>query len=64
MSLYDDDKKTLYQNARIITNRRGDNIVELKTIEFHGKRNVNWDNVREYVSRYVGRQYVVYETNE
>ena len=40
----------------------GKKTVEIKTIEFSGKRKIDWDGVEEYLKQYVGKQYVIEET--
>lgn len=39
-------------------------IVYIKEIVFKGKRKVNWDNVKDYLIRYVGKTYLIKETDE
>jgi len=59
-----DKKAVICPNAKIFINAKGEKIVELNKIVFSGKRNVNWDDVRDYLSRYVGKQFLVFESNE
>jgi len=39
-------------------------VVEINTIEFSGKRRIDWEGVEKYLKRYVGNQYVIEETGE
>lgn len=50
--------------TRIITNERGQKIVEIDTIAFSGKRKIDWRGVEQYLKRYVGQSYLIDETND
>ena len=39
--------------ARISTDSKGNKIVVIDSIKFSGKRNINWDEVKEYLKSYV-----------
>ncbi len=39
-------------------------IVEINTIEFSGKRRIDWEGVERYLKQYVGNQYVIEETGD
>ena len=47
-----------------ITEINGKKVVEIKTIEFSGKRKIDWDGVERYLKQYVGNQYVIEETGD
>ena len=38
--------------------------VEINTIQFSGKRKIDWEGVEEYLKQYVGKKYVIEETGE
>ncbi len=40
-----------------IIERNGKNVVEINTILFSGKRNIDWNGVEKYLKNYVGEQY-------
>lgn len=50
--------------AEIITNEKGQKIVEIDTIVFSSKRKIDWDGVEEYLKRYVGQEYRIDETDD
>ncbi len=39
-------------------------VVEINTIEFSGKRKIDWEGVERYLKQYVGNQYVIEETGD
>ena len=41
--------------ANIVTNEKGQKVVEIDTIIFSSKRRIDWDGVEEYLKRYVGQ---------
>ena len=47
-----------------ITEDFGGKIVQINSIVFKGKRNVNWSEVKEYLKKYIGDSYVNNETGE
>lgn len=50
--------------AKITTNEKGFKVVEIDTIVFSGKRKIDWSGVERYLKKYVGRQYVIDETDD
>lgn len=50
--------------AEIITNEKGQKVVEIDTIAFSGKRKIDWDGVERYLKRYVGQKYQLDETDD
>ena len=45
------------RNVEIIQNESGEKTVRINDIRFKGKRSINWDDVKEYLKRYVGEMY-------
>ena len=39
-------------------------IVVITDVRFKGKRNIDWDDVENYIKEYVGNSYVVFETSD
>ena len=52
------------RNVNIITDIDGNRIVVINDIIFKGKRNVNWNDVEDYLKKYVGEFYEIAETND
>ena len=52
------------RNVSVIKDADGNNIVMINDICFKGKRNVNWDDVEEYLRQYVGDFYTIADTND
>ena len=52
------------RNVNIIKDLNGNKIVLINDIIFKGKRSVDWDDVKEYLKRYVGEFYKIAETND
>ena len=50
--------------AEIITNDKGQKVVEIDTIVFSSKRRIDWDGVEEYLKKYVGQKYQIDETDD
>jgi hypothetical protein len=50
--------------SKIITNEKGQKVVEIDTIVFSSKRRIDWDGVEQYLKRYVGQQYRIDETDD
>jgi hypothetical protein len=50
--------------SEIITNEKGQKVVEIDTIVFSSKRRIDWDGVEQYLKRYVGQQYRIDETDD
>lgn len=42
------------RNISVIKNVNGNQIVIVNDIRFKGKRNINWDEVEQYLKQYVG----------
>lgn len=52
------------RNINIITDTDGNKIVLINDVMFKGKRNINWDEVKSYLKRFVGGFYRIEETAE
>ncbi len=52
------------RNVSVITDLNGNKIVVINDIIFKGKRSVNWDDVEEYLRKYVGEFYQIADTND
>lgn len=52
------------RNINVITDADSNQIVVINDIIFKGKRAVNWEEVKEYLKKYVGDIYKVAETND
>lgn len=49
------------RNITIIIDGDGKKLVLINDIRFKGKRNINWDEVKEYLKGYVGDFYEIAE---
>lgn len=47
------------RNVEIITDNNERKLVRINDIRFRGKRNIDWDDVREYLTEYVGKFYEI-----
>ena len=52
------------RNVNIITDLEGNRIAVINDIIFKGKRNVDWNDVEQYLRQYVGEFYEIADTNE
>lgn len=52
------------RNVNIITDLSGNRIVLINDIIFKGKRAVNWDDVKRYLTSYVGEFYEIADTKD
>lgn len=52
------------RNVSIITDLNGNQIVVINDIIFQGKRNIQWDDVRDYLREYVGEFYNILATGD
>jgi hypothetical protein len=52
------------RNINIITDADGKSLVIINDIRFKGKRKVDWNDVRQYLERYVGDYYEITENAE
>lgn len=52
------------RNVNIITDLNGNKIVLINDIMFKGKRNVNWNEVKDYLKTYVNEFYEIAETKD
>ena len=52
------------RNVSIITDMEGKTIVQINEIRFKGKRNIDWDGVKDYLKGFVRDQYTVDETGD
>jgi hypothetical protein len=54
----------LNRNVNIITDLNGNKIVIIHDIVFKGKRNVDWNDVENYLMQYVGEFYEIADTKD
>ena len=52
------------RNVNIITDADGKNLVLINDIRFKGKRQIDWDDVKQYLEGYVGDYYEIAENTE
>ncbi len=52
------------RNVNIITDLDGNRIAVINDIIFKGKRNIDWNDVEQYLRKYVGEFYEIADTNE
>ena len=52
------------RNVNIITDADGKKLVLINDIRFKGKRQINWDDVKQYLEGYVGDYYEIEENAE
>lgn len=52
------------RNVEVITDNKGNKFVRINDIRFKGKRSVDWNDVKEYLEKYVGEIYTIAEGNE
>ncbi|MBO4750935.1 MAG: hypothetical protein J5546_11530 [Lachnospiraceae bacterium] len=52
------------RDVEIIYDCNGRKLVRINAIQFGGKRNMDWKNVKEYLKAYVGEVYKVSETKD
>jgi hypothetical protein len=52
------------RNVSIVNDADGNRIVLINDIRFKGKRRIDWDEVKKYLSEYVGDFYEISETAE
>ena len=57
-------KEKSKRNVSVIKDVDGNNIVMINDIIFKGKQNIQWEDVEEYLSRYVGELYTIADTKE
>lgn len=50
--------------AKIIINEKGQKIVLVDEIIFSSKRKIDWVGVEQYLKRYIGKEYIIDETDE
>ncbi len=55
-SIYDEKAK---RNVSVIQDADGNKIVVINDIVFKGKRSIQWEDVEEYLKRYVGDIYIL-----
>ena len=48
----------------IISYKNHRKVVEINSIEFSGKRKIDWEGVERYLKQYVGNNYVIEETGD
>lgn len=47
-----------------IIKHNGIKIIEINSIEFTGKRKIDWDGVEDYLKRFIGESYTIDETDD
>lgn len=52
------------RNVSVFQDTNGNNIVVINDIIFKGKQSIQWNDVEEYLGRYVGDFYTITDTNE
>lgn len=52
------------ENALVILDRDGKNLVVIPKIIFHGKRSISWNKVENYLLQYTGKIFEVSETED
>lgn len=51
-------------NVTIVKDEKGKDVVLIYNIKFKGKRSVDWDDVKEYLKKYVGSVYEISSTKD
>ena len=51
-------------DAVITTLENGRKVVDILTVRFSGKRRIDWDGVELYLKKYIGKSYVIDETDD
>ncbi len=52
------------RNVSVVKDTNGNNIAIINDIRFKGKRSVKWDEVKAYLTEYVGEMYTIAESGE
>lgn len=52
------------RKVNIIEDIDGNKIVVIHDIKFKGKRKINWDDVEEYLKKYIGECYIIDDTKD
>lgn len=52
------------RNVNVIQDINGKNIVIINDIRFKGKRSVDWNDVKEYLTEHVGEMYTIAESGD
>lgn len=52
------------RNVTIVENTDGTKIAVINSIHFAGKRSVNWDDVKEYLKTFVGKDYRIEDMDD
>ena len=52
------------REVRIVTDKYGRKLVIIDAICFKGKRNIDWDEVKNYLMEYVGAVYEILESGD
>ena len=47
------------RDVEIVTDSKGKKLVRINDIRFKGKRNIDWDDVKNYLRDYVGKMYEI-----
>ncbi|MCM1325498.1 MAG: hypothetical protein NC094_00160 [Bacteroidales bacterium] len=50
--------------SNIYTNSENHKIVEIDTVVFNRKSKIDWDGVENYLKKYIGKAYMIDETND
>ncbi len=51
-------------SAKIIVTNNGKKTVEIQNIKFRGKRKIDWKSVEDYLKKYIGSQFIIYENGK
>ena len=54
----------MQRKVNVIEDLEGKKLVIIHDILFGGKRTVNWENVKQYLQKYVGEVYKIEDTND
>ena len=52
------------RNVNVITDLNGKKVVVINDIYFYGKQHIKWDDVEQYLKRYIDEFYEVAETKD
>ena len=52
------------KNVNVIIEKNGKNIVLINDIRFRTRRTIEWEEVEEYLKKYIGKYYEILETSE
>ena len=59
-----DDNNNSGRNVEIVTDGNGKKLVRINEILFKGKRSIDWNDVKKYLSKYVGEFYEIMSSGD